>query len=336
MVEEDFNKLVEEANTVYKENFSAHTWFGRCIFLSWYCDLGTCDFCFRSTIKHKIKHASTAKRTLSSVLTDAILGKNLGWRIEFLTGGYGIFSFEELLDLIKLVSKVYSSKIWVNLGSFDENQLDKISPYVEGICASIETVEKTLHDKVCPDKPIEPYSDMLKLARAKGFKTSMTMIVGLGEKRSDFEVFSKFIEEHKINRITFYALKPVRGTHYTESPSTEDYAWWVAKTRIKFPTLEIITGLTPKKPEYAGLILRAGSNAITKFPVVKRFGSADSKSIEQQIKDEGRELSGSLTVMPPDVDWDAEVDRLELDEKLAEDTKRKLKEYIAGMIKEKQ
>ena len=91
-------QLIEQANQVYQENFPNTTWYGRCIFLSWYCDIGTCQFCFRSTIKHKIKHAKTAKRSLSSDLVEALLCKKLGWRIEFLTGGYRIFSKEEMLN----------------------------------------------------------------------------------------------------------------------------------------------------------------------------------------------------------------------------------------------
>ena len=144
-------------------------YFGRCIFLSWYCDRGTCDFCFRSTTKHKIKHAENAKRSLASILTDAVIGKNLGWEIEFLTGGYGIFDFDEIVNIARLVSNIYGRKIWVNLGALSKDEMIKLQPYVEGICASIETIEPVLHDKICPDKPIQPYSDMLKVASDLGF-----------------------------------------------------------------------------------------------------------------------------------------------------------------------
>ncbi|MBI4983440.1 radical SAM protein, partial [Candidatus Woesearchaeota archaeon] len=109
-------QLLNEASRVYHNNFSSIAWYGRCIFLSWYCDLGTCKFCFRSTIKHKIKFASNAKRTLSSVLVEALLCKKLGWRIEFLTGGYNIYPLSELVNIAKLVNQVYGEKIWLNLG----------------------------------------------------------------------------------------------------------------------------------------------------------------------------------------------------------------------------
>jgi len=84
-MDEETTKLIQKAEAIYKENYSNVCWYGRCIFLSWYCDLGTCKFCFRSTIKHKVKHAPTAKRSLSSDLVEALLCKKFEWRIEFFT-----------------------------------------------------------------------------------------------------------------------------------------------------------------------------------------------------------------------------------------------------------
>ncbi|NQU79816.1 radical SAM protein [Candidatus Woesearchaeota archaeon] len=324
-------KLIGKAIEVYNANFSSRTWFGRCIFLSWYCDIGTCEFCFRSTVKHKIRHASSAKRSKESILCDAIIGKNLGWRIEFLTGGYRIFSFEDQIEICRLVSEIYGHKIWINLGTVGKDELQKLQPYVEGVCASIECVDPDLHNRICPDKPIEPYSKMLKQAKEMGFKTSCTIVVGLGETHEDFELLAEFISEHELDRITFYALKPIQGTRFTESPLPDEYAWWVAMTRVRFPLLEIMAGLTPKRAEeYAGLLLRAGANGLTKYPAVKRFGSAQAHEVERQIKESGRKFEGSLTELP-DVDWDMEVERLGLDEELKEKVKGKLKEYVEGM-----
>ncbi len=306
------------------------TWFGRCIFLSWYCDVGTCKFCFRSTTKHKIRFKENAKRSVWSILADALIGKELGWRLEFLTGGYRIFSFDEMLEIIKYVSKIYGEKIWINLGTLDEEQMDAVKPYVEGICASIECVNPELHKQICPDKPVEPYLEMLKLAKKKGFKTSATIIIGLGEKHSDFKLLKDFISEYGLDRITFYALKPVKGTGYTKSPDADEYYWWVSETRKAFPKLEIMAGLTPKRQDYVKGLLLAGATAITKFPVVRRFNSPEAKDIEKQIKDAGFEFSSSLTKMP-DVDWDSEVDKVIKDKKLAEKVKLKVKESVNRM-----
>jgi len=322
--------LIKQANNVYSENFNKKTWFGRCIFLSWYCDIATCKFCFRATIKHKIKHAATARRSLASILTDTIIAKALGWRIEFLTGGHRIFSFEEMLDIVKKVYLIYGKKVWINLGLLDKEKLLKLKPYVEGICASIETTEPKLHNKICPDKPIKPYEDMLELAGKLGFKKSITIVIGLEEKKEDIELLFNFIEKHKLDRITFYALKPVKGSPYTKSPEENYYAWWIAQTRIRFPKLEIIAGLTPKKPDYTKLILQAGANAITKFPVIKKFNTKETKLIEKQIKQAGRELTGSLTKLP-NIDFNKKVDKLDLDEQLKEKIKVKLNQYLTKM-----
>lgn len=308
----------------------SQTHFGRCIFLSWYCEKGSCKFCFRSTIKNKIKDAKNAKRSLASILTDAIIGKNLGWSIEFLTGGYGIFPFDEILNIAKHVSEIYQQKIWVNLGALKKEELEKLKPYVEGICASIETINPELHDNICPEKAIEPYSEMLELAKKLGFKTSITIVIGLGETKEDFSLLKEYIKKHDLDRITFYALKPVKGTHYTKSPDPEYYAWWIKQVRDNFPGIKIMAGLTPKRVDYVKNILEAGADAITKFPAVKQFNSEKAKLIEKLVKDSGRDFTGSLTKLP-DIDWNKEVDKLSLDENLKKQIKIKLKEYLKTM-----
>ena len=302
--------------------------FSRCIFLSWYCELGTCTFCFRSTTKHKIRHAETAKRTVESVLCEAIVGKQLGLHHEFLTGGYGIFEFDEIVKIAGYVSEIYGEKLWVNLGVLGKKQMEKLMPYVEGVYASCETVNEQVQKDVCPGKPILPYSKMLKNALDIGMKTAMTIVIGLGETKDDFEALATFIKEHKLTRITFYALKPVKGTPFIESPSEEYYAWWIKETKQTFPDLKVIAGLTPKNPGYVKFILEAGVDEITKFPAIKKFNSDGSKLIEKQIQDAGFSYDFSLTKLP-DVDWDEEVDKLSYPEKDA--LKKKLKQYVDKM-----
>ncbi len=324
--------LLQQAEQVYKKNFTDECWYGRCIFLSWYCDLGTCKFCFRSTQKHKIKFAPDAKRTLSSVLVEALLCKKLKWRIEFLTGGYRIFPIETLIEITQLVSKVYSEKIWLNLGVINLDDLKLFKPYVKGIVSSIETINPKLHQEVCPDKPIEPYEKMCEYAA--GFKKSMTIVIGLGEKKSDFKLLAEFITKHKLDRITFYALKPVKGTMFEKGtgPKTEDYLWWIANTRINFPKLELIAGTTARRYEEVGLLLKAGANAFTKFPATKLFGTGAAHKIEQDIELMGRKLKGSITILPK-VNWNKEIEQIGLDKPLEQEVKEKIKLYLARMKK---
>lgn len=322
--------MIEQANKIYLENFPKESYYGRCIFLSWYCERGTCKFCFRSTIHHKVKHAPSAKRSMASILVEAVLAKNLGWNIEFLTGGYGIYPFEELTEIMKNVVEVYGKKIWINLGYFSEEELIQMKPYVEGVCCSLETVEKNLHDELCPDKPIEPYSEMLKTADKLGFKKSITIVIGLGEKEEDFELLKTFIQDHKLDRITFYALKPVKGTPFTRGPETEYYAKWIAKTRIAFPKMEIIAGTTARRYKETGLLLKAGANAITKFPATKLFGTEKAKTVEQEAKKAGRPMRGTLIKLSKK-DWNKEIDCLQILPEIKMQLNEKLNQYLKVM-----
>ncbi|MBW3017744.1 hypothetical protein KY325_01140, partial [Candidatus Woesearchaeota archaeon] len=60
-ITDETRRLVEQANKVHLANFSKKVWFGRCIFLSWYCDVGDCKFCYRSTQKSRIGQADRAR-----------------------------------------------------------------------------------------------------------------------------------------------------------------------------------------------------------------------------------------------------------------------------------
>lgn len=326
----EHKELLKQAEKSYLENFDNTAWYGRCIFLSWYCDIGTCKFCFRSTQKHKIKYAQNAKRTIASVLVEALLCRKLGWRIEFLTGGYRIFPTNELVKITELVSKVYGEKIWLNLGVISKEDLAQFKLYVKGVVSSIETIEPELHNKLCPDKPIEPYEKMFDYA--EGLKKSMTIVIGLGEKKEDFSLLAEFIRKRGLDRITFYALKPVKGTLFENSkgPSTEDYLWWIAKTRNEFPKLEIIAGTTAKRYEEVGLLMKAGANAFTKFPATKMFGTLQAFRITKDITDAGRELAGTVTKLP-EIDWDEEINQLKIEDNIKEKMKKIIKLYLKRM-----
>ena len=116
--------LLDEATNVYNKNFNGKTWYGRCIFISWYCSVGDCTFCFRTTQKHKIKHPKFSRRSMGSILLEALFSKLFNWRIEFITGGYGIMSNVDLLEVVKNVSFVYGEKVWVNLGALTNDQIE--------------------------------------------------------------------------------------------------------------------------------------------------------------------------------------------------------------------
>ncbi|MFQ5620330.1 MAG: hypothetical protein ACE5FT_00630, partial [Candidatus Nanoarchaeia archaeon] len=208
-------KLLEEATAVYNANFYGRTWYGRCIFISWYCSLD-CTFCYRAQPGHKEKHPSESRRSMGSMLIEAMFCRLFNWRIEFITGGYGIMSEEDRLEIIKNISLVYGEKVWLNLGIMTPAQLDKVRPYVKGICSSMETLHPELHKKVCPKKPIAPYDKMFE--EMEGFRKSIAVIVGLGEE-DDIQYLFDFVEKHKLDRVTIYALKPILGSPHKEAPS---------------------------------------------------------------------------------------------------------------------
>ena len=313
-------ELIEKANEVYLKNFGAETWFEKCVFLSWYCGVGDCKFCFRSTQMNK--SPDKARRSLSSVLAEIYLCKKLGWKLEFLTGGYEIYPFNELVEIIKKVVGVYGEKIWLNLGALSMNQLEMVRPYVKGVCGSIETVNRELHKRICPSKPTEPYIRMF--ADAKGFKKSIALVIGLGEKIEDVSELFRFIENNNIDRIDFYPLHPIIGTIYKKGPSSEYYASWIAHTRIKFPKIKIVAGTWTNRVAEVSLLLKAGANAITKFPSIRLFGSEQAKIIEEEAKVAGREFKGTLTNINYLKDIEVE-----------DSVKEKLQQYIEVMRRSK-
>jgi len=242
-----------------------------------------------------------------------MVAKQMGWRIEFLTGGFGIFPFDELVNIADLVSRVYGEKIWLNLGPLSKAQINAFRPYIKGICASLETLEPILHEKVCPSKPIAPYEKML--SQAEGLKKSIAIIIGLGEKREDFSYLGQFIEKHQLDRITIYRLHPIPGTPYAKGPSTEEFLWWIANIRISFPDIQIIAGTHADFLDEIDLVLRAGALGITKYPISKKFCSPEAHLIEKKFIGAGRQMRGTLTTLPL-VDWLQEISRLDIPDDL--------------------
>ncbi|HIJ11584.1 TPA: radical SAM protein [Candidatus Woesearchaeota archaeon] len=318
-------KLLETASQVYSQNHSGRTWYGRCIFLSWYCSLGDCTFCFRTTQKHKIQHPKGSKRSMGSVLLEALFCRLFKWRIEFLTGGYGIMPFPQLLEFSKNISAVYGEKIWLNLGVLSENHLEQLRPYVKGICGSMETLHPTLHDEVCPSKPIAPYDKMF--SNLNGFKKSIAVIVGLGDTIEDMKYLFDFVEKHSLDRVTIYALKPVPGLEFKEGPSVDYYVQWIARLRIRFPQLEIIAGTNLRRSEEVGYLMKAGASAITKFPATKQFGTKKSHLVTSLIEKD-RFFISNLTELP-DINWDKEINALDISEEYKQEMKDKLGPYLA-------
>jgi biotin synthase-like enzyme len=261
-----------------------------------------------------------------------------GWNIEFLTGGYGIYPFDEIVRIIKVCSQVLGKPLWVNLGTLEREQLEAIRPFTQGIVSSLETLNPELHKKVCPDKPIEPYLEMMQTARDLGFKQSFTLVIGLGETRDDVSYVKQLIKTYGFERVTVYALRPVRDTLYERGPSTEEMVWWIATLRTTFPEIEIIAGTAAHRIPEIDLLLRAGANAFTKLPATRLFNSEKADIIEQEVKDSGRTLTSLFQTDDVEhlCDWRGILSQTDLTLEEQEEAYQKLFGYLATMQKRRE
>lgn len=304
------------------------THFERAIFFSWYCNIRDCKYCYMSTQPENKK----AVRSKESLLAELLLCKKLGWEIGFISGGIGAFSKTKFKDLLKDMHNISKERFWLNVGALSEKDLKEYLPYTKGVVGSIETVNKELHKKVCPSKPIEQYLKMFDSALKLNLKTAITIILGLGETIDDFEELKELIKRYNISKIHFYGLNPQKDTIYenAQPPSTEYQAEWIRKTREAFPKIDIQCGIWTDRVDRIADLLKAGADSISKYPAIKYFGKKESVEIENQAKQAGREFKGTLTKMP-DIDWDKEVDQLEINQEIKIKIKHKLKQYLSKM-----
>jgi biotin synthase-like enzyme len=285
-----------------------------------------------STQKDRIKEPLKARRSFASIFAEAIISKACCWEIEFISGGYDAFSKEELLFIIKGVYEITGKKQWLNVGVLNEGELKLFKPYIEGFIGTLECVNLELREKICPSKPLRELMKSFDWCDSLGVKKGITVIIGLGETIDDFDFLKAFIQKNNIVRITFYSLNPQKGTMFKFSPPIDYYEQWITKTREAFPDLWITAGAWHDKTNYFSRLLKAGANNITKFPVLRLFGTEKAIEIEKQARLAGRKFIGTLTRMPKS-DWDKEVDKLEFDKDLKDKIRKKLNDYLRIMEK---
>jgi len=288
-------ETIKEAERIYKKHFKPLTWFERAIFFSWYCSIGDCKFCYMSTKKGKV--SKLARRRIESMLAELLICKLQQWRLGFISGGHNVFRLFEFKKILQALSSTAQERLWINVGALTKKELEKFKPYLKGVVASIETLNKQIHSFVCPSKPIAPFKRMLKSAIELGIERAMTIIIGLGETEDDFNLLKNFIEKYGITKIHIYALNPQKGTIFENIPSPDPlyHAWWIAKTRIEFPKIDIQAGIWLDKVKNVALLLKAGANSLSKFPAIRYFNSQQAKEIEHQAELAGRKFLGSLT-----------------------------------------
>lgn len=310
-----------------------NTHFERAVFLSWYCARGDCKFCYMSTQKDLIKDPKKARRSFESILAEVIICKKFGWRIEFLSGGYESFSKDEILFLLKTINDIYKEKVWLNIGVLNKKELELYKPYIKGFCGAVECINKKVHDDVCPSKSIEEIIEMFKVCGELGLKKAMTIILGLGETVKDIGDLNNFIKKHKIDKITFYRLKPQKNTAFenTKPITTDYYIKWVKGVRKENRKIKITVGSWITHLTEISLLLNAGADAVTKFPSIKLFNTRYARTIEKEAQRAERKFLGTLTKMPK-VKFN-EVDMLKIPVTLKERIKDKLRQYLNKMRK---
>ncbi|AXI25498.1 radical SAM protein [Methanofervidicoccus sp. A16] len=329
--------------TKYHGNF---TDLKRALFLGWYCDLkDPCKFCYMSTQKNRIKDPKSARRRLESILAEAILMKRIGWKLEFISGGYG-YTPEELNRILELVAYLQKSKQYLNVGIVDFERLNL--DVVEGIVGAVETVNEDLHRYLCPQKPLDKTKEMLLKAKEYNLKTGITIILGLGEKEEDIDKLLNLIEELDLDRITFYSLNPQKNTIFENKSSitTLEYMNWVSTVRLNFPKIEIITGTWVDKLSNIGPLIMSGSNTITKFPLFSIYGRKEGITVEKEIRSTGRKLLGTFSDIEilkgskklentPYVDEEIVIseESLRLLESLKGAINKKIEDYVSRILK---
>lgn len=287
--------LLQKSNQVTLKKHGNVVSLERAIFLSWWCDKGDCSFCYMSSQKPLIRDPQKARRKVESILAEAEMVKRMGWNIEFLSGGYGAFSTEEIRKIAQDIYQITGKPVWLNVGI--TNQLDAYGEEIVGVTGAVEVANPQLHNKICPSKPLEDITAMISEAGEIGLKKAITIILGLGEKPEDLKYLFKMIEYLEIDRVIFYSLNPHPDTSFANYPQPASlyYAGSVAATRLQFPQLEIITGTWVDNLANIGPLLLAGANGITKFPLFKMFGTRYGKRVEEEIIWAGRELKGTFT-----------------------------------------
>ncbi|MCA9478406.1 MAG: radical SAM protein [Nanoarchaeota archaeon] len=284
-----------------------------------------------STQKENIIDPKKARRRFSSIFAEAIISKVCNWKIEFVSGGYHSYSLDELVFLVKGVYEITGQKQWLNIGSLSKIQLEKFLPFVEGYAGTVECVNWDLRKQVCPSKHLQPILKAFAACEDLGIKKAMTLIIGLGETIDDFKELESFVKEHKIDRITFYALNPHPQTVFTRPPNREYYAEWIKRTKAVFPDLEIVAGAWTDKIEYYKEVLLAGADDITKLPSIRKFNSPELQQLQKDL--EPFDFQSNLVSLP-DVDWDSLVDELSsktFSLELKEEIKKKLATYLKQM-----
>jgi len=312
-------ELLEEAHAAFSSNFKQETWFERTIHFSWNSTVN-CTLCNLSLKLSQTLNPLSAKRSAASLTAEAHLAKHLDWKVQLSTGHLQP-ELKDIIDVCKKVVSIMDEKIWLEAYPLSAADMDMLRPYLTGITAPVETINKGARKRFYNTIPLHKFIAMFD--DAAHLRRGMTIVLGMGETFDDLPELHRFIEMNRIDKVIFLPVLPHKNTPFRKSPSSFYITRWIAETRIAFPKIEILAGTWKGRVAEVGLFLKAGANAITRFPAVKRFNSEDARSIEQEIATCHRTFTSTLT----DVQKIYQLRNITTDE----ETKEKLLRYIQAI-----
>ena len=294
---EELKELVFQANKIFKENHSNDVWFERSVFINWTCGIADCKYCYLSTVP-KLK--KDAVRSMTSILAEALICREMEWKIGYITGGLRVETNEYLIDLVENIQKITKYQIMMNFGPYHENIIKKFKPHVVGMGSAIESFDEELHNFICPSKPLKSLMKFLEDLKNNHMQKLITIILGLGDKKEHVDIVIENIKKYNIEKIQLCFLKPQENTLFSEvpSPHPEYMAWWIARIRIACPEVIIKIALVRDRIEDLSLYLNAGANCFSRFMVFDDFNTSYAKQLEQECKKAGRNLLGNFTSLP--------------------------------------
>ena len=325
----ELNKLIAQAKILTQENHSSDIYFERSVFINWTCGIADCKYCYLSTKpKHKFGAKTTAKRSQASILAECIICKLMGWRVGYLTGGLRVETTDELIDLANKCETVLGHKTSLNFGPFSKGEVDKLTHHIDGMGSAIESFNEELHNFICPSKPLKQLMGFLGHLEENKLGKIITIILGMGEKMSDVEEVIRKVEEYKIDIVQLCFLKPQPDTVFKDvpSPDMEYMAWWASKLRIAHPKLKLKVALVHERIDDLHVLLDAGVNDFSRFMIYKDFCSPFAHKLVEETKKANRNLKGHFVDLP-ELDLEAEVKKLDLDDELKTDILEKVNQY---------
>lgn len=326
----ELDELIAKASTVFAEHHSNKVWFERSVFINWTCAIADCKYCYLST---KPKKDMKSLRSQASILAELLLCKLMGWKVGYLTGGLRVEPTEYMVNLLDNASKVLGENPTMNFGPYTKSEIIAFKPHISGIGAAIESFDAELHSFICPSKPLKLLQKMLEICRDEKIPTFITIILGMGEKKTDvFEVI-KYVKEYNISKVQLCFLKPQIGTIFAEVPPPDPYymAWWTAQLRIACPTIQIKIALIKERMADFSLMLNAGANSFSRSLIFREFGTPYAKEIVAACKEAGRELEGEF-LEAPILDIPSAVAKLDLPAELKETILVKAEQYYKKLI----